>query len=400
MKKILVFSHNMELGGAEKSLLGLLENIDTSCFQVDLFLMRHKGELFSFIPKEINLLPEEPAYASLAVPVQEVIRKRQWKIAYGSWMGKRNARERIASLGSDRENDIGLQYSHLYTLPYMPVVGNGTYDAVISFLTPHYFAAQKVYAKKKIAWIHTDYESVDTEHDTQVMMWNQYDKIVSISEDVGKSFVSIFPEFEHKLVEIGNFTPYRYIAQMKEAFDAEEEMPNDGHIRLLSIGRFCHAKNFDNIPIICRKLCAGGLDVRWFIIGYGSDESLIRRRIMEESMEEHVIVLGKKENPYPYIKACDVYVQPSRYEGHCVSVAEAQMLNRPVIITNYKTAPSQIRNGVDGYIVSLDNDRCAQEMIELLRQKEQLTQTTVSDKINDMSNRKRIEQLYRVMEQS
>ena len=116
-------------------------------------------------------------------------------------------------------------------------------------------------------------------------------------------------------------------------------MPKRG-IRLLSIGRYCTAKNFDNVPDMCARLLQSGLDVYWYIIGFGPDEALIRQKIAEANMEERVILLGKKENPYPYIKACDLYVQPSRYEGKSVTVREAQLLGRPVVIARYATSSS------------------------------------------------------------
>ena len=84
-------------------------------------------------------------------------------------------------------------------------------------------------------------------------------------------------------------------------------------------------------------------------------------------MENNVIVLGKKKNPYPYIKSCDIYIQPSRYEGKAVTVREAQMLNRPVIITNFSTARSQLKNGIDGLIVPIDNVGCAEGIIKLIK---------------------------------
>ena len=87
-------------------------------------------------------------------------------------------------------------------------------------------------------------------------------------------------------------------------------------------------------------------------------------------MEGQVIILGKKENPYPYIKACDVYVQPSRYEGNAVTVREAQMLCKPVIVTNYATASSQIHNGLDGIIVPMDNEGCAAGIVQYLQNME------------------------------
>ena len=99
------------------------------------------------------------------------------------------------------------------------------------------------------------------------------------------------------------------------------------------------------------------------MIGFGSDEALIFEKIKESGMESHVIVLGKKSNPYPYMKACDLYVQPSRYEGNCVSVHEAQVLGKPVVITNYATAQSQLHHNEDGVIVPLDNAGCAEGIV-------------------------------------
>ena len=159
---------------------------------------------------------------------------------------------------------------------------------------------------------------------------------------------------------------------LEDAIDVSSEMPDDGRIKLLSVGRFCEAKNFDSIPAICKMILAKGLNIVWYIIGFGGDEPLIRRRIAEEGVEASVIVLGKRENPYPYMKACDAYVQPSRYEGRCVAVQEAQALGKPVIITAYPSSASQLTDGVDGWIIPLENEACADALSELLRSKEKL----------------------------
>ena len=133
---------------------------------------------------------------------------------------------------------------------------------------------------------------------------------------------------------------------------------------LLSVGRFCHQKNFDNVPDIARRVIEKGLNVKWYLIGFG-DEALIRQKIAEAGMEEHVIILGKQSNPYPYIRTCDIYVQPSRYEGKSVTVREAQILCKPVIITDYPTARSQVQDGVDGIICPMDNAGIARAICDL-----------------------------------
>lgn len=138
-------------------------------------------------------------------------------------------------------------------------------------------------------------------------------------------------------------------------------------MNLLSVGRFCTAKNYDNVPDIASRIITACVpDLKWYIIGYGVEEALIRQRIKEAGMEEHVILLGKKDNPYPYIKACDIYVQPSRYEGKSITVREAQILCKPVVVTAYPTASSQINDGVDGVIVPLDNEGCARGLSEFI----------------------------------
>ena len=111
------------------------------------------------------------------------------------------------------------------------------------------------------------------------------------------------------------------------------------------------------------------INVKWYLIGFGGDESMIRQKIQEYGMEDHVIILGKKTNPYPYMAECDLYVQPSRYEGNCVSVHEAQILKKPVVITDYPTAHSQLTDGIDGVIVPMDNKGCAEGITKLLKQK-------------------------------
>ena len=114
-------------------------------------------------------------------------------------------------------------------------------------------------------------------------------------------------------------------------------------------------------------------------------------------MQEHVIILGKKANPYPYIKACDIYVQPSRYEGKSVTVREAQMLYRPVVVTNYPTASSQIKNGDDGVIVPLDNEGCAKGLAEFILDTEKQNHIIEYLKAHDYGNVEEVEKIYSII---
>ena len=175
-------------------------------------------------------------------------------------------------------------------------------------------------------------------------------------------------------------------------------MPTGTGKVLLSVGRFCDAKNFDNVPDICRRLVGDGLDVKWYLIGYGGDETLIHQKIAEAGMQNYVIILGKKDNPYPYMRACDLYVQPSRYEGKAVTVREAQLLSKPVVITSYATSGSQLEDGVDGVIVPMDNAGCAAGIAALLRDSARMQLLSENCAKRDYTNGAEVEKIYALME--
>ena len=149
----------MELGGAERSLLGILNSIDYKKYEVDLMLYRHTGELLKYIPEEVNLLPEDKQMSMLAIPFTNVIKKGQFMMAYGRYKGKKKAIEYEKNNANGKESMVMLDYSHKYTVPYVKKTIDKMYDLAISFLTPHYYVAEKINAKIKLAWIHTDYSN-------------------------------------------------------------------------------------------------------------------------------------------------------------------------------------------------------------------------------------------------
>lgn len=393
---ILIFSQAMELGGAERSLLGLLDSIDYDRYDVDLFLMRHSGELMPYLNPKANLLPEIPQYAALAVPMASLIRNGQFGILCGRLQGKLAAQRFDKQHPSNKSSVAALTYSHKYTLRAMPQISGKTYDLAISFLTPHYFARERVKAKKYAAWIHTDYAALSLDRVTELAMWSKYDTICGVSEQTDKGFQAAFPELAGKVQIIENILPKELICH--QAGESQADMLSGESIELLSVGRFCDAKNFDSVPDICRRLTEAGLDVKWYLVGYGGDEPLIRRKIAEAGMQDRVIILGKKDNPYPYMRACDLYVQPSRYEGKAVTVREAQLLGKPVVITNYATSGSQLEDGVDGVIVPMDNAGCAAGIAALLRDPARMQQLSENCKKRDYTNSAEIEKIYALME--
>lgn len=401
---ILINMHYLEIGGAETALIGLLNALDPKRVDVDLFLHDHRGEMIQFVPEWVNVLPPITEYTMLERPIKELVKRGHWLIAGARLWAKYISKKAYKKSHSSLPNAGIFHYIAKYTTPLLPKINpTVTYDLAISFLNPHQTTAQKVNARKRIAWIHTDYTKIWVDANDELPVWSKYDYIASISPDVIKTFLQTFPSLANtnKIIEIENILSPAFVRRRADIKNVEGEMSKyGGEVKLLSIGRFSEAKNYDNMPDICQRMVKEGVDVKWFIIGFGGDEQLIRRKIEEAGMQEHVIILGKRSNPYPYIKACDIYVQPSRYEGKSVTVREAQMLCKPVVVTNYPTASSQIKNGIDGVIVPMDNEGCARGLAEVVTDKALQERLVDYLKKHDYGNESEVDKVYRIAEEA
>lgn len=395
MKHILIIHYNMEFGGAESSLLGLLDTVDYSKYSVDLFLLDHSGEFLPLINKNVHLLPENRCYKALMQPVAQNFRDGQIGIAAARSFAKIRS---TLSHGALHLAHNYKQYFHKLCMPFLPDIP-GHYDLAISFNDPHYIIGKKVDAKVKLAWFHTDASRIQFCDAIEKEMWGMSDYVINVSENCKAAFDKKHPYLNsaHSLM-VENILSKSFVIKRSEAFDPSIETNLGGSLMLLSVGRFSEQKNFDNVPDICRRLVGDGLDVKWYLIGYGGDEPLIRQKIAEAGMQDRVIILGKKDNPYPYMRDCDLYVQPSRYEGKAVTVREAQLLGKPVVITDYATSASQLEDGVDGVIVPMDNAGCAAGIAALLRNPARMRQLSENCAKRDYTNSAEIEKIYALME--
>lgn len=392
-KKIFIYSYGLEIGGIESSLIGLLNAIDYNQFEVDLFLVKHIGELFNQIPECVNLLPEEVLCGSIGVPMKSLIPQKFFYPLYS-----RIKARIMTKVKKITKNGVGIDYEgniyHKDILNRLPE-RNKEYDIALSFYFPHYYVVNKVKAKIKVGWIHTDYSKLYLEYKSTIEMFRQLNYIAAISEDTKNAFLNRFPELEDKTIVLENILPVDYIRE--QSFIKKVEFDRK-FINILSVGRFCEAKNFDTVPSYVKKLKEKGWNIHWYLIGFGSDEALIRENIVKNGVEENVFILGKKNNPYPYMRACDIYIQPSRYEGKSVTVREAQVLGKPVIITNYPSAKSQLSNGKDGIIIPLDSDLFAEALDKILRDTNLLTRIKDECKKGDYSNSAVVRKIYEFME--
>lgn len=396
MKNIMIASFDMEVGGVERSLISMLENFDYKNYVVDLMLYRQQGDFLNLISKKANLLTEIPQYATFRKSIRDILKDKQYSIGLARIISKINADLKGIIKKTAEPGYYQMQLMWKYALPFLPKA-NKKYDVAISYLWPHYFIADKVQAKKKIAWIHTDYSTVDTDISMDLKMWNKFDHIVAVSEACKNSFVTKYRELENKVVVIENITSPEFIRKMAdEAVD--NPMTNDNRFKIVTVARLSHAKGIDQAVNALKLLRTKGYDdIAWYVVGYGGDEDSIKALIQELNLEDRFILLGKQTNPYPFMKVADLYVQPSRYEGKAVTVGEAQILAKPVMITNYTTAKSQVRNRYDGYITELSIEGIADGIENIYLNPAIRKQLSSNCRNTEYANSYELEKLYEII---
>ncbi len=221
--RILFVMHYLEIGGAETALIGLLNAIDYSLYDVDLFLHAHRGEMMQFVPKEVNLLPEIPIYAQIERPMKAVLKDGYVRMVAARLKAKIRTKQYLKQ-HSVKETTAGLQYTADAVSLLLPSINPTVeYDLAVSFLQPHNIVRDKVRAKKKACWIHTDYSVVDANVTDELPVWDAFDYVISISDDVTMTFLQAFPMLENKIVLMENILSPTYVRQRAEEFDALPE---------------------------------------------------------------------------------------------------------------------------------------------------------------------------------
>jgi len=404
-KRVLITLYDMEIGGIERSLVNMLEHFDYDRYDVDLLVFRHSGELLPMLTDRARLLPEERGLAAYRKPIVQLVRDGQLVSALvrlGCKFGSRLKALRHPVNHRDAGGGyILMQLVSKYMARIQPK-RRERYDAAISFSWPHDYTARNVRADVKIAWIHTDYSSLDVDREMDLNMWRSFDFLASVSPACTRAFLSRYPELEGRVVEIENIQSPAVVRAMAGDGSLPPEMadePGDGTgekpFRIVSVGRLSYAKGFDLAARALRLLHDRGLKhIRWYIVGYGGMEAELRALIGELGLQDSFKLLGKKANPYPYMKAADLYVQPSRYEGKAVVVTEAQILGRPVLVADYPTASSQVTDGVDGYICPGGAEGIADAIVRLVSDRAALERVAEGARRRDYGNADELKKLY------
>ncbi|MFD1040612.1 glycosyltransferase [Virgibacillus byunsanensis] len=392
MKEILIASFDMEVGGVERSLISMLNNFDYEAYNVDLMLYSHTGDFIQLLPANANLLKESQSYKTFRMSIGQVLKSGKITLSLTRLMAKYKASMSKTSEPGYKQ----MQYMWKYALPLLPRIEK-TYDVAISYLWPHYVVAEKVKANIKIAWIHTDFSTVETDVKTDIIMWQKFNYIIAVSEECKNTFITKYPSLKEKVIVMENITSPDIVTALSTE-EVENPMTNDQRFKLITVARLSHAKGIDQAVKALKLVRDRGFkNIAWYVVGYGGDEEMLRELIAANGLEDSFIFLGKKMNPYAYMKAADLYVQPSRYEGKAVTVGEAQILAKSVLITNYPTAQSQVNDGVDGIICDLSVEGIA-DGIENLYQNDKLRKQLITNCLSkDFYNSKEMEKLYELI---
>lgn len=366
MKKMLVVIMYLGMGGAEKSLVNFLNELRPEDVEIDLLLFKKKGELLKQVPEWIHILntPKELAVLYGAKPYGFRGCYRALLRLVGT------AITNILSGHGERRDYIRWKYFYSGAIPQL----GKTYDIAVSYLSGEsmYYVVEKVKADHKFTWVHTDYQTSGGCPEDDRNYFQQLDRVITISEKCVESINEAIPEVADKVVLLPNVVSSVLIRKKSLEFIPEEY--NKDVFRILTVGRLEKVKGIDlavEAAGILKKKCS----FVWYVVGEGSERKTLTDRIRELGLEKSFILTGLKENPYPYIRYCDIVVQPSRYEGKSIALDEAKILAKPIVSTAYPTVVDQLCEE-EGLIVEISPEGIAQGILELFENPERRKRMT------------------------
>lgn len=368
MKKQLLFViDSLHCAGAEKSLVSLLSLLDYSDYCVDLMLFGHGGVLEELVPKEVNILKPlkftEFATYNLITALNYSILNLDFKM-FTSRMKY--------TIGIRKKKYSNPQIARIFWQSVSNVIEENPkqYDVAISYAqgVPTFYVAEKVNAKKKYAWVNANLELNEKEIKFQKTFYDCYNKIIAVSDFTEDVLKKLFPYYADKIKVIYDINNPNIISEMansgvgfKDTFDG---------IRILTIGRFDPLKGYDIALAACKLLKEKGIKFKWYALGKGPLQREIEDYIRENKLTDDFILLGVNANPYQFLKKSDIYVQTSRTEGFGLAIAEARMLNIPIVTTKFDSVNNQMIQERNGLIVDMNADAVCQGIFRLLNDRE------------------------------
>lgn len=213
-----------------------------------------------------------------------------------------------------------------------------------------------------MAWINATYLPTKEEDEFIEQRLNKFDKIVAVSEEIQKLERQHWPHLSDRIVT------FRDIINPKVICDFSKEsigLKKPQCLTLVTLGRLAPEKGYDITLEAASILKSKGLKFKWFVLGKGPLEDSIRAEISKRNLENEFILLGVKENPYPFLKLADIYVQTSTHEGFGLAIAEARILNIPVVTTKFNTVHMQMVDGKNGLLADLNGTDVSEKILRL-----------------------------------
>ncbi|MGG0177993.1 glycosyltransferase [Gottfriedia acidiceleris] len=390
-KKVLFMLSSMNIGGVEKSFLSLLSVIPKDKYDITLLLLEKKGGFFENIPDWVNVVE-----ATWFTTIKDIILQPPYKTLKDYFHNKQYVKMLFflsKYLISKKIADRNIYYHHIFK----DVPKDFTlYDVAIAYQGPtdiiDYYIANRVTAKKKVSWIHFDVSKHLINTKLYKKLHRKFDKIFVVSEEAKKMLIEKLPQDVNKTEVFKNILSSSVINNMSLA-----EVDFDNSFigkKILTVGRLSMEKGQDIAIKVLSKLIENGYNVRWYCIGEGDDRKEYEELIRKLGLESNFILLGAKQNPYPYVANADLYVQTSRHEGFCLTLAEARCLHKPIVTTNFTGAYEQITDNYDGLIVKFDHDELFEKITYLINnpgKSEDLSRNLLNEIVDTTSE---IDKLY------
>ncbi|QOL36721.1 glycosyltransferase [Bifidobacterium subtile] len=361
MKKILFVMSQLYNGGAERSLVNLFNELPRDRYDIDLLLFRPQGMFIDQVPDYVNILP---------TPHKLLQRYSQkGESGYSEWTRLiPNIVSMLAAKGNT-DKRRGFRWRHFYSHAIDALPEH--YDVAVAYLSGEQLAYvdEKVDADRKYVWVHNDYIAAGYAAEYDRPHFANMNAIISISQHCVDVLKQVFPEYADKIRLLENITSSKLIRNRSKEFIPDEI--DTGKSVLLTVGRFDEQKGVDLAIRAASLLQRQDFDFTWYLIGGGSkQEGALKNLIAELNVQDCFRLLGTRANPYPYIANCDVFVQPSRFEGKSMVLDEAKILAKPIVVTDYPTVHDQIHDNREGMVVAIDPESIAEGIGTLLRHPE------------------------------
>ena len=380
-KRILFMIGTLQSGGVSKSIVNLLNVMDCATYDVHLLLLDRAGDILSpYLPSDITVHVNreiENLHRGLSGIRALVFTGHLW-LALGSLI------RMLLSKFSRAWAGRWLAY-------LMPRFTELSFDLIVDYGGQQqlYYMVDKLDGKKKITFFHNDYSKWPYYYAADRLYYPKVDQILSISQTCVDVLKAYFPDCKDKISVMQNISsPVLITKQANETVD----LPI-APLSLVSLGHIMRRKGTDFSIDAAKILQKKGVEFKWMLVGKVVEKDLIRR-IEQEGLADCFVVLGIRSNPYPYIKAADIYVHPSRFEGKSIALDEAKILCKPIVVTNFSTVNDQFEDRVNASICEMNGGALADAIIELATHKELRQSYVTYLNANIVDNSSEVEKLY------